>query len=139
MDKKRLMRDYIIVNLAGMLGAIPMLIVIVLEELGIVPKLPCTFLETTHMYCPGCGGTRALMALAKGHIIKSLCFNPTVILGVLLIMYYEITVLMTVLSKKNRVYYTKSTKPVVIYVSIILAFFVIRNVLLVGFGIDILN
>ncbi len=139
MDKKRLIRDYVIANLVGGLGAIPMLIVIVLEELGVVPKLPCTFLETTHMYCPGCGGTRAMMALFHGHIFKSLSYNPTVFFGVALIMYYEITVLMTILSKKKRVYYTKSMKPVIIYVIIVLAFFIIRNVLLVGFGIDILN
>ena len=139
MDKKILFRDYIIANLAGGLGSLSMFFIIMMQETGKLPKFPCTFLYATHMYCPGCGSTRALMALLKGHIITSVCYNPAVLFGVGLILYYEITVLMTIFTKKDKVYYTKSMLPVIIYVSIVLIFAVIRDILLAGFGIDMLN
>ena len=138
MNKKILVRDYIIANLAGGLSSLSMFLVIILQEIGKLPKFPCTFLYGTHMYCPGCGGTRALMALLKGHIIKSLVYNPAVVLGVGLLLYYEVTVLMTIMSRKKKVYYTKSIVPVIIYISIVLLFAIVRDVLLVGFGIDML-
>ncbi|MBQ8085454.1 MAG: DUF2752 domain-containing protein [Lachnospiraceae bacterium] len=139
MNKKNLLRDFIIANIAGGLSGIFMLIGIFLQEFGVLPKFPCTFLYTTHMYCPGCGGTRALLWLFKGRVIKSICYNPAVFLGVILILYYEVTVLLTIISKKDKKFYTKSIVPVIIYVSIVLVFAVIRDILLVGFGIDMLG
>lgn len=139
MNKKILARDFIIANLAAGLGCGFMFVGIVLQEIGILPQPPCAFLYYTHMYCPGCGGTRALKSLLKGHVVRSLCYNPAVVLGAILILYYEVTVLMTIFGKQGRIYYTRNMKPIIIYVIIVLAFFIIRNVLLVGFGIDILN
>ena len=139
MNKKNLLRDFIIANIAGGLSGLFMLMVILFQELGILPKFPCTFLYATHMYCPGCGGTRALLWLLKGHIIKSICYNPAVLLGVILILYYEVTVFVTIVSKKDKRYYTKSIVPVITYISIVLVFAVLRDILLVGFGIDMLG
>lgn len=39
---------------------------------------PCAFYELTGFYCPGCGGTRAVMALARGQALTSLRFHPLV-------------------------------------------------------------
>lgn len=38
----------------------------------------CWVYRTWHIYCPGCGGTRALMALAKGHLLQALWYHPVV-------------------------------------------------------------
>jgi len=38
----------------------------------------CWFYRNFHIYCPGCGGTRALMALFQGHVIQSLYYHPAV-------------------------------------------------------------
>lgn len=40
--------------------------------------LPCLFRFFTGLYCPGCGGTRAVKALLSGEIVKSLYFHPLV-------------------------------------------------------------
>lgn len=41
-------------------------------------KLPCLFHVLTGAYCPGCGGTRAVQALLKGHIFQSFLLHPLV-------------------------------------------------------------
>lgn len=40
---------------------------------------PCIFHKVTGLYCLGCGGTRAVFALVRGNIIKSLFFHPFVV------------------------------------------------------------
>ena len=38
----------------------------------------CIFETVTGIYCPGCGGTRAFIALCRGHIIRSFIYHPFV-------------------------------------------------------------
>lgn len=39
---------------------------------------PCTLHSLTGLYCPGCGGTRALAALLRGHPLCSLYYHPII-------------------------------------------------------------
>ena len=39
-------------------------------------EIPCLFHMITGLYCPGCGGTRAALALLRGQVVKSLLYNP---------------------------------------------------------------
>ena len=45
--------------------------------LGRIPL--CPFAAVTHHPCPGCGLTRATLALLQGHVSESLHFHPLVI------------------------------------------------------------
>lgn len=38
--------------------------------------LDCIIRKKFHIYCPGCGGTRAIMQLLQLHIFKSIFYNP---------------------------------------------------------------
>ncbi|MDE7206544.1 MAG: DUF2752 domain-containing protein [Lachnospiraceae bacterium] len=61
-------------------------------HIPVADMLPtCSFYTATGYYCPGCGGTRAVMALLHGEIIKSLYYHPFVayILGYYVV--YEIS------------------------------------------------
>lgn len=40
--------------------------------------MPCMLNRLTGLYCPGCGGTRALRYLLCGRILTSLYYNPVV-------------------------------------------------------------
>ena len=41
-------------------------------------EIPCLFRLLTGLYCPGCGGTRAVKALLRGHIVQSFMYHPLV-------------------------------------------------------------
>jgi len=43
-----------------------------------LPQLPCIFDAFLGVYCPGCGGTRACIALLHGHFLQSLWYHPFV-------------------------------------------------------------
>lgn len=48
-------------------------------HIDIIDYLPaCFFYTATGFYCPGCGGTRAAFALARGDLLTSLFFHPFV-------------------------------------------------------------
>lgn len=40
---------------------------------------PCMFHTLTGFSCPGCGCTRAVIALLHGDILQSLCYNPGIL------------------------------------------------------------
>lgn len=50
----------------------------------------CFFLKNYGFYCPGCGGTRAVKALLKGHILESLWYHPIVVYVAILAIAYLI-------------------------------------------------
>lgn len=68
--------------------------VIYLKKRGITVEwllsfLPsCVFHSMTGLYCPGCGGTRAVLELMKGHLLQSLWYHPIVLYVVILYIRY---------------------------------------------------
>ncbi len=59
------------VGVAGLLGAAA-----IWPVLPVHPPLACPLLSITGIPCPFCGMTRACVALAHGHVVQSLAFNP---------------------------------------------------------------
>lgn len=56
------------------------LFVLYLSGIDFGQWLPGCFLyEKYHLYCPGCGGTRAVRALLKGQLLKSFLYHPVVL------------------------------------------------------------
>lgn len=50
-----------------------------ITDFRIVSWLPeCEFLAVTGLYCPGCGGTRAVKSLLRGDLIRSFLYHPFV-------------------------------------------------------------
>lgn len=42
----------------------------------------CVFYKKYHLFCPGCGGTRAVLYLLQGNILKSFFYHPFVLYAV---------------------------------------------------------
>ena len=43
-----------------------------------IPSMPCFFDRVFGMYCPGCGGTRALTALLHGRVLEAVGYHPLI-------------------------------------------------------------
>ncbi len=95
----------------------------------------CLFAKTLHLYCPGCGGTRAVSALLRFDFLSSLRHNPLVLLFVSLFLYYDIKALINIIRGKDKVLGI-SAKLLFVILAIVLAFFVLRNALLLIWHID---
>lgn len=64
---------------------------------------PCIFRRVTGMYCPGCGGTRAVVELLKGNILRSLWYHPVVVYTAGLYGWYLISNTIEWISGKDSV------------------------------------
>ena len=56
--------------------------------LGKPPFTACWFYSRWHVYCPGCGATRAVTALFRGSFLQALYYHPAVPLGALFLAAY---------------------------------------------------
>ena len=52
---------------------------------------PCIFHRVTGYYCPGCGGTRAVMAFVRGRWFTSFLYHPLVLYLAILFMFFMAT------------------------------------------------
>ena len=139
MDKEKRLRKnlYILIflNLSLLLSAVAYIIYFKLtngKEIGI----SCYFKETFGLYCPGCGGTRALYHLLNLNLFRSFILYPPITIGSLVIFDYDMRLLITLVKRNTAVtdrfkYYTF----ILIPVSVILTF-IIRNILFLVFKID---
>lgn len=100
-------------------------------------KLPnyCFFKVLTGLYCPACGGTRAVTALWHFDFPGALRYNAYVVLFAFFALFYEIYVLVRILKRHPRPFWIPSWAG---WGLLVLwgVFFVLRNVLLLC-GIDI--
>lgn len=136
MKRNRLIKEYCMIHIAFGLAALMTGGYLFLQHEGLVPSGFCALQKATGLYCPGCGGTRAFIALMQGHFIKSLRLNPAVILGGALVLYYETGALLTIAINNGKRYYDRYGIPLYVYLAVIIIFAVVRNVMLVKYGID---
>lgn len=61
--------------IVGIIGVTALLI----TDFEIISWYPaCDFFTKTGLYCPGCGGTRAVKSLLRGDFVKSFLYHPFV-------------------------------------------------------------
>ena len=60
---------------------------------------PCLLYQTFHLYCPGCGGTRALYYLLHGHFLTSIKYHPVIPYTFVLVVCYMSSHTLNILTK----------------------------------------
>lgn len=102
-------------------------------------SLPCIFWELTGYYCPGCGGTRACAALFRGEIVSSFLCHPVVVYTAVVFAWYMISHTIEYLTR-GRLAVGMRYRDLYLYLAaaIILIQWVVRNLLKLVWGIDIL-
>lgn len=122
----------------GIVAAVCVLAVILPREWYSWLIGPCVFHTLTGLYCPGCGGTRAVKYLLHGQVFKSVYYHPFVLYGGVLFGWFMISHTLERLTggkvkgMKYRDAYTY------VGVAILLLNFVLKNAARLVLGYDIL-
>lgn len=99
---------------------------------------PCLFHLATGLYCPGCGGTRAVRALLHGELALSFQYHPLVPYAALVILLEFVSWGISRATKNPRWYLGHVAQFVYIGVAIILVNWFYKDYMLVVRGVDLL-
>ena len=87
------------------------------------------------IYCPFCGGSRALISLLHLDLLAALRFNAAFLISLPIVLFFDLRALARILQNRlDRPLFPKWSISLVIALFILQ--FVLRNLLLFGFGID---
>jgi len=75
---KRTLDDILYPAVLSTAAVIAAAVLVYLRWFSHVPIAMCWIYEELHLYCPGCGCTRAFEALLRGDILRSLRYNAAV-------------------------------------------------------------
>ena len=99
---------------------------------------PCLFHSLTGFYCFGCGGTRAVLELLRGHILSSLWYHPIVLYTAGLFGWYLLTNAVEWLSHGRLSIGSRYHRWYgIVAVILVIANCILRNVLLIAFHITL--
>ena len=101
-------------------------------------RIACTMLLLLHMYCPGCGCTRAFNHLVHFRIWESFLSNPFVLSSLAMYVVFMVNTFLCHHTKKIGFTGFPVTRLVYADLIILMIQWVIRNVLYVGFGLTVL-
>ena len=100
--------------------------------------IDCAFQVVTHLYCPGCGGTRSFYQLVHGHIFKSIILNPFVPYTVIDYIVFMINTILVKSTKKAGFEGFPVTITIYVGLGILFGSWIIRNIIYLVFGLTCL-
>lgn len=121
-----------ILLLPGILGAIFLRL---LGRSGLEKFPDCVFRCILGIYCPGCGGTRAVYYLATGHPLKSFFCHPAVLYAAVVYAVFMVTVSYRRHISKKQYPPIKIERYAYAAAAVLLLQFFIKNILLFCFHI----
>lgn len=92
-----------------------------------VNLLPCPSYTLLHIYCPGCGSTRAVGALMHGDVLLSLRQNPAIVVMLLLAVLYYLEFALKVWGVRFRIPLLHNMKFIAALLVLWVAYAVVRN------------
>lgn len=137
MEKTKYRKRFWLVHAALVLGVLGFAGLAVLWQ-TYLPQMGCLFLRGTHLYCPGCGGTRAVLALLCGRLLHAFLCYPPMVAFLFVWLYYEVKALQSYRTGDVRFIRGAGQWPLLLLAAAVLGWFVLHNGLLL-FGYDYLG
>lgn len=100
--------------------------------------MPCMFQLMTGLYCPGCGGTRAVKYLLTGQFGKSLQYHPLVLYTAAVVLAEAASAVAAKKAGKPEWYLGHEHFFIYLGVGIVLVNWIVKNYLLAVKGIDLM-
>ena len=99
-NTRELVRSLVIYNFLLLLVTLAYAVAfLLLRDTGI---FNCAFLSRFGFYCPGCGGSRSLIALLSFDFLSSFIYYPPLVLSLGLILFADITAVLSVVTKNMK-------------------------------------
>ncbi len=118
------------------LGCILILIYTKIILPNITPP-PCILWTVLGVYCPGCGGTRAVEALFRGQLLQSLWYHPLVLYTAVLFGGFMLTQTLERIPPFPVKGWKFHNWYLYVALSIVLINWIVKNILLFGFDIGL--
>ncbi len=99
------------------------------------PNVPCFFRTYLGIYCPGCGGTRALKALLQGHFLRAVWYHPLIPYGAVIFLGFLLTQGLQRMGFRKIKGWRFHYWYLWVGAILIAVNFIVKNILLLGFGI----
>ena len=99
----------------------------------------CLVHDILHVYCPGCGATRAFLSLLRLDVAAAAQYNLMVFILPVYVLFLIATLVFEKVNPQKGSCAKIRFRASLILVAIWLSYFVIRNVLLLVFGIDLVG
>lgn len=99
----------------------------------------CAMHDFFHLYCPACGGTRAVKAILSFDFLTALKCNPSVLLAFVYFIYYDIRAFVNIIRKKEKVVERIHPFAPISLLVVFIGYAILRNVLLVYFNVDFIG
>ena len=126
-------KKFIIANTAVLLAAVAFIIyAIAVSDRG---GHTCSFLRVTGMYCPGCGGTRAVFSLLRLDIVSAVIYNISVPFGLFVYIYYNVRWIIAIVKKDYSYFVGQKYILCIVLAIVIILNCIVKNILYLGFGI----
>lgn len=110
---------------ASALGGVVVLANVDVTDTSLLP--PCPFLAITGLWCPFCGGTRALDALAAGDLSAALGLNLLVVVAVPLVVAEWLRWTTGRARGRQTSFMNVSTQTLAVVAAVVLVYSVVRN------------
>lgn len=119
------------------------LLLVLMKLTGFQPlKLlrPCILHLLTGYYCPGCGGTRAVLSLLKAKPLQSFIYHPFVLYGAVICSWFMVSQTVERVSR-GRIRIGMHFREIYLWIAlgIILVNFLIKNLALLVWNVDLLG
>ena len=126
---------YIVLHALLLLGALLFPLYRTLAQ-GLTRYVPgCVLHDFCFLYCPLCGGTRAVGALLRLDLLGALQYNAFVTIALLAVLVMDVVALVRLIQKKQRLLPLPSWSWIP-FVTLLLVYAVLRNYLMIAHGYD---
>lgn len=102
-------------------------------------RMPCIFHVLTGLYCPGCGGTRALESLLSGHLLVSFFYHPLVLYCAVLAVVFVVSYGLYFITKREKFRLPFPNRLVHIGIVLTVLNFIIKNAIILLGGPAVLD
>lgn len=89
----------------------------------------CPVYRYLHLYCPGCGSTRALAALLHGRVIDAMHYNPLFVALVPLLLAFAVIVYWKAIVRNQLAWPQIPTPALTFFLGLIAVFTIARNLM----------